>query len=323
MYIDIAKFIGMMCIILAHVSPPPIVGQIRNFDVPLMVIISGILAVEAYERMKQNDVSCAKYIGKRFIRLVLPTWVFLVTFVAIRVIFSNDLSVSDVINSFLLGREGVGYVWVIMVYLICAILVPLLNKVNIFSLKHVFIIGAAYLLYEAVCTSNFTTTVGAIDDILLYIVPYGILTLFGMNYEKISKKARILTAVCVFVVCVGIACGLYLQKGQFIYTQEWKYPARIYYLSYAVSVSIFVLELLRRIPQRLADSKFIRFVSGHSLWIYLWHILMLWVIPQMFWPVRFVLVFISSCAFVFLQDKLVCFLEKKSFPKIILNCLKG
>jgi fucose 4-O-acetylase-like acetyltransferase len=38
---DILKVIGLFCIILAHVSPPSLIFQLRNFDVPLMVMISG------------------------------------------------------------------------------------------------------------------------------------------------------------------------------------------------------------------------------------------------------------------------------------------
>ena len=38
--IDILKFIGIICIIIAHTNPPKIIFQIRNFDVILMCIIS-------------------------------------------------------------------------------------------------------------------------------------------------------------------------------------------------------------------------------------------------------------------------------------------
>ena len=43
-YIDFLKTLGLFCIILAHVNAPGFVMQLRNFDVPLMVILSGMLA---------------------------------------------------------------------------------------------------------------------------------------------------------------------------------------------------------------------------------------------------------------------------------------
>lgn len=41
--IDVLKFIGLFCIILAHGFPPNIIFQIRNFDVVLMIMISTYL----------------------------------------------------------------------------------------------------------------------------------------------------------------------------------------------------------------------------------------------------------------------------------------
>jgi fucose 4-O-acetylase-like acetyltransferase len=40
--VDFLRFLGLSLIILAHVTPQGLVFQIRNFDVPLMVFISGV-----------------------------------------------------------------------------------------------------------------------------------------------------------------------------------------------------------------------------------------------------------------------------------------
>ena len=50
--IDILKMIGILFVILAHVSPPGIVTQIRSFDVPLLVIISAMLGVKSIEKIQ-------------------------------------------------------------------------------------------------------------------------------------------------------------------------------------------------------------------------------------------------------------------------------
>lgn len=46
-YIDFLKMLGLLCIMLAHVNPPQIIMQLRNFDVPFMVILSGMLAANS------------------------------------------------------------------------------------------------------------------------------------------------------------------------------------------------------------------------------------------------------------------------------------
>ena len=53
-YIDFLKLLGLFCIILAHVNPPAIIMQIRNFDVPLMVILSGFLASKSDVTIKRG-----------------------------------------------------------------------------------------------------------------------------------------------------------------------------------------------------------------------------------------------------------------------------
>lgn len=40
--IDILRFIAVSGIILVHISPTPFWVQLRNFDVPLMVLLSSV-----------------------------------------------------------------------------------------------------------------------------------------------------------------------------------------------------------------------------------------------------------------------------------------
>lgn len=47
-YIDYLKIIGLFLVILAHVSPPLFINQLRSCDVPLLVIVSGYLASRTY-----------------------------------------------------------------------------------------------------------------------------------------------------------------------------------------------------------------------------------------------------------------------------------
>lgn len=70
-YIDLLKTIGIFGIIAAHVGSPQWVMMIRNFDVPLLVILSGLLS-----RGKSKS-GWIPYVFKRVKRLLIPTYVFL------------------------------------------------------------------------------------------------------------------------------------------------------------------------------------------------------------------------------------------------------
>ena len=41
--IDYLKVVGLICLVIAHIDAPEVIKEIRGFDVPLMVFISGIL----------------------------------------------------------------------------------------------------------------------------------------------------------------------------------------------------------------------------------------------------------------------------------------
>ena len=69
--IDAMRFIGISLIILAHIlGPGSFLFQIRSFDVPLMLFVSGLVSA----RRPVNDYG--KYIGHRFLRLMVPVWLF-------------------------------------------------------------------------------------------------------------------------------------------------------------------------------------------------------------------------------------------------------
>ena len=114
-FIDYLKVIGLFCIILAHVCTNPLIFQIRNFDVPLMVIISGFLAIDSYKRSVKNNNSLLSYYSKRIKRLVIPTWIFLTFYFFIIYIVGGGVNfpydLKTVFGSYLL-LDGIGYVWI-------------------------------------------------------------------------------------------------------------------------------------------------------------------------------------------------------------------
>lgn len=140
--IDFMRFIGISLIILAHVSPPNLIFQLRNFDVPLMVILSGYL----YSiKNKQKNKFNLSYFLKRFRRLVIPVWIFLsILFIGIFLINPKMITLKLLLTSFTL-YTGIGYVWIIRVYLIIALFGEILIKI---INKNIIILFISYLIYE-------------------------------------------------------------------------------------------------------------------------------------------------------------------------------
>lgn len=93
--IDLLRFIGLAMIILAHVSPPDIVFQGRNFDVPLMVIVAGLSFQVSY-----RYESYISYLWKRIKRLLFPVWLFLSIVFSYSCDWISDPGTQDTDNCF-------------------------------------------------------------------------------------------------------------------------------------------------------------------------------------------------------------------------------
>jgi hypothetical protein len=72
---------------------------------------------------------------------------------------------------------------------------------------------------------------------------------------------------------VFIILAAYHNDGSgFVQTQEFKYPPRAYYISYAFFALNTVYLLVLRFGEMVEGRGIVLWLSDHSLWIYLWHI---------------------------------------------------
>lgn len=126
--IDLLRAIGLLCIILAHVKPPYILWQVRSFDVVMMVCISTISYTE-YSKPQPY----IKYIKGRFKRLLIPTWEYIILVGVVFGVISlfTGTPTPYPIKTLLIGLvtfHGIGYLWIIRVFLYNAFLNPLIKK---------------------------------------------------------------------------------------------------------------------------------------------------------------------------------------------------
>lgn len=96
-----------------------------------------------------------------------------------------------------------------------------------------------------------------------------------------------------------------------------KYPPRLYYLSYAMALSLFLwiikdalLKWLEKITHRLV--LLISYIGSHTIWIYLWHIPLLSLAARLDSAfLRFSVVFVLATLVAYVQAELVLRLTSK------------
>lgn len=323
-YIDFLKFIGLTGIILAHVGSPDAIMMIRSFDVPLMVIVSSLLAERSFQKYASS--STLKYLVSRAKRLVLPTWIFLTFYFCIYAILSRRLfDVGYYINSYALTGYGIGYIWIILIYLYCALLIPLFAKFQLCR-RTVIAIAILYIAYEFAYYFHLGTDNEILRTTFYNIIPYGTLAFIGYNYNNMQTKTKrtILGVSC--VVFVVLAAYYWISTGEFQLVNIVKFPPRMYYLIYGVMCSFALLLFCENHPSKIYRLPIIHFISSHSMWIYLWHIL--WLTTYDFthlpdkWYIRLITVYFGSMLTVFILNKCLDKVEANIHLPFI-KCLRG
>ncbi len=280
--LDLFRTIWLLCIVLAHVNPPDFLFQIRNFDVPFMVIISWYLYANL--DMKKPEWNFWPYIYKRFIRLILPVWIFLSIFFAYFWWLSNftwtgfPFSFREIWWSFLLW-DGIWYVWIIRIFFIIALIWPLAVKLLNKSRHKFKIIVFAYLSYELLWYLFSQTSLSVLEkeffrESVFYVIPYLLLFFYWRMIARTKRRWVELIAYLTFAIIVIWEIYSYMQTWNILNIQAYKYPPTFFYLVYAIFMSsmIFIyIEEFKDIKNKKAIST-IKFIGSSTMWIYLWHI---------------------------------------------------
>ncbi|MGQ2966377.1 MAG: acyltransferase family protein [Methylophilus sp.] len=313
--IDILRFIGLSMIILAHVDPPGLLFQLRNFDVPLMVLVSAMSFSLSY---KANEPYPA-YVWKRIKRLVFPVWSFLTVYFLTIFAFnpgSGELDPTTVLTSYGL-LEGIGYVWIIRVFLLVALISPLLfrwHQNTERDSRYFTVLALSLLAYETLryCSLPYIQP-GAgelVSSVLLYLIAYGLIFAIGLRMGRLSTRQLYTLALLSLSICLLAGMWLFFLHGEFIPTQSLKYPPSVYYFSYAVFISVLLWTHSAGIDhsiERLKLKPLVLFIARNSIWVYLWHIPLIKTIENIdtHFLLKYLIAFSVAVALTYAQVKLV------------------
>lgn len=313
---DVLKVIALMGIVLAHVNPGGLVFQLRNFDVPLMIMISVWLSLKT---INCDNFKYGGYIYSRVKRLITPTWIFLTIYFLIKFSIGESKSVKDIIMSYsLIG--GIGYVWVIRIYIYVAILTPIINKIYKYLKKYqsITLVILMYCMYILLVNrvnllsgiTKILVTASIVDFVGYSFVVYVAILIYNLKNKDIIKVGLLF----------GIVFFYLALENNFVQTQNFKYPIKLYYLSYAFFISIFLYLIVDKLNKnnKLKKCKAINFISKNSMWIYLWHILFISQVNNLFtnsnlgYIYRFILLVLIATIITYIQNIMKSILRNKS-----------
>ena len=291
--IDILKVIGIFTIMLSHSQGMPYeVNYFRNYEVILLVMVSGML----YKDFDQESISFA-YIKKRLSRIVIPTWAFLLIFFALLSIASALLhipfpySTRDIIESFTM-TNGIGYVWIMLVYCFIAIGLPLIwiqyNKAQKTNRRVWFVVcvAAIWIVYEALrwrldgTSANYLPAY-IFKNTVMYFVAYSIIAWLGSYLGKKRAIISLWIGIALTGIHFAIIGHITTVRPQVILLSTMKYPPSLVYVLYGMGVSLIIIACVRLLCGNDATkSKILAFISKESQWVYFNHIYMVFIWNQ-------------------------------------------
>ncbi|WP_339266761.1 acyltransferase [Paenibacillus sp. FSL R5-0470] len=278
--IDILRAFCTLFIMLAHVDIPELLLNIRTFDVTVLILISGISM--GYESKKYN-LTYGGYIWKRVQKLLIPTYMVITTIFITIFLFSLVLkkeflwNFNQVFLSYALIPNGsaIGYGWIVRIFLMIALLQPILklfNKKIKNNLLFLFIVFLAFILNELLFMYDKSSPNIIISYLLIYLIPYGLVASIGLRIAHDSKfvDMALIVSCITFLICQVLISI----NGNGFEPNFFKYPPKLYYITYGLLVGILSYKLLQKI-QWNSQSKFIvsvNWLSKNSFKVYLFHI---------------------------------------------------
>lgn len=246
--IDFLRFLGLSLVILAHVQAPFVLTQIRSFDVPLMVFVSGLTA------SGKEIPNYWQYVLKRTKRLIIPVWIFLAVylsafyFLQFCILPEQYLTGRMIARSFLLLDESIGYVWIIRVFLLVMLVTPIVVKVpeKIKSeALYIIILISIVLLNQVAFQLSTIMENGAFRNAFIDVIIYGIAYTFpfavGVRLKESNRKTFVIYVaflLCFFsLLCVN--CTLEGNNPLGV-SSGYKFPPRPYFIIYGSLISVIL-----------------------------------------------------------------------------------
>lgn len=189
-YYDILRAIGLLSIVLVHCGIPRMLYQLNLWNVTLMVFISGIVSVSS----SSIEKSYFSYVWSRTLRLIIPTWIFISCYLTFLYLLT-ELHLIDfflfnpksIISSYLLldsSFGGIGFVWIIRVFLLTTLATPIIYKFNkkIEGWHHYLVIMLLLMGTQFVfCDYSSLVSLSPLffGQFLVYLLGYSIVTMGG------------------------------------------------------------------------------------------------------------------------------------------------
>lgn len=239
--IDLLRGISIVVMILTHTNAyfwdkwSSFVWNYLHFAVATFVFCSGFVLISKYKFEKLDYKNYLSFIKKRFLRLLLPYYIFVFFYYLMVYIQVKKIDFIDLQQAILVIREP-DISWLVNLFLQLTIFFPIFSFLftkerKIFNWIFGAIIFASFLKIFINPKVDYKLIM-----VFLWFVPFLLSFYIQENYKNLQFKIRL------FLVFITIHILLWfllnINNMNLVY-QNNKYPPNLYYLTYGISFFIF------------------------------------------------------------------------------------
>ena len=226
-----------------------------------MVLLTGV-SYELSTSKPKNLHQYFSYVYRRFKRLIIPTYFFLIVYFLLANVLNHfnivtlSFSIEDYVDSFLLlsgqsNTNGIGYVWIMRIYFLTSLLLPFARVISekLSTKLYLSILLALLILYTLLLNVpvNRCSILGMLfENIILYMFGYGLVAAFGLVICTFTKRE--------YGVGIVIAFEVFLISAFTIKSYTQIAPPYIFFFL-CIYCNIFVVLLPRSTNNEMAIRK--------------------------------------------------------------------
>lgn len=318
--IDYLRGLAMMAMILIHTTvfyvSNPVAFFLWNYSqwaVPVFIFCSGYIYFQKTQRVSSPDnqsvslsfrhsgiLSFPGILKKRFLRLLIPYYIFLPFFFIVLVITNpHQLTFNYILQSiFLIG--GVPVNWLVLLFLQFAILLPILLWIK--SRHRILFWTYSFLAVGSSIIFLFWKV--PFDWRYIMWLPWSVILLFSFFYVKKRKKNVTFIILVLSFIIYLLSLFTVHSFGHSINFYDNKYPPNLFVISFGIAaISLFYVIMAfvaQNGPINRSIINMLIFLSRYSYSVYFIHYAILLLLSQWveqlrsIWPLLFFLVFIPT-----------------------------
>lgn len=287
-----------------------------NFAVPIFIFCS------VYLFLKKSDgrpIPFFTYLKKRFLRLLIPYYIFLPFFILVLWLISSDLLSIKYLFQSILVIGGVDINWLVLLFLYLTIMLPFF----VWSQKKSPILF--WFLFVLSFGSSIFLLFQKIDIPYKYTMwlPWSLMLYFTWFYIKSEQNKKVLLWLffgCLSVFFVVFALQVFLAHSTILVHN--KYPPNLLYISYGTSVLLGLVFLDNYLFRTKVILAIVNFFSRYSYSMYFLHYLVLTFFVAFMevlgftWITLFLAVMITTVGLQYFYNKFLDKRIRKVFTKI-------